>query len=168
MEFDSNGGTTRVVPLFFAQCYIRLVMSIRSAYRRIPAYVAVPLALLASAAMALVLAALGVVVVRSLLDGLNGRDDLDNTFLALFYWGPAIALLVFVFCFSILANWHHATSWRVPTFALALGAISVWAWARDFGGIGFAWYIPGTIAWLLSCWFLHWNTSAHPEHVIEA
>jgi hypothetical protein len=143
-------------------------MSIRSAYRRMPVYLSVPLGLLASAVVALALAVLGVVVVSYLLDGFNGRDDLDNAFLAFFYAGPAIALLGFVFCFSILVNWHHATSWRAPTFALALGAISVWAWARDFGGIGFGYYVPGTIAWLLSCWFLHKSAGPHPEHAIEA
>jgi hypothetical protein len=133
-----------------------------------PGYFAMPLALLASAVMALALAALGVVVVSDLLDKFNGRDDLDNAFLAFFYAGPAIALLGFVFSFSVLVNWHHATSWRAPTLALAFGTISVWAWARDFGGIGFAYYVPGAIAWLLGCWFLHKSSGPHPEHAIEA
>lgn len=143
-------------------------MSIRSVYRRMPVYLAVPLAVLASAVAALTLAFLGVMAVDSLLDAFHGRADLGDAFLAFFHAGPAIALLAFVICFSILANWHHPVSWRAPTFAFALSAISVWVLAHDFGGIGFAWYIPGTIAWLLSCWFLHRNVSAHPKHVIEA
>jgi hypothetical protein len=143
-------------------------MSIQGVYRRMPVYVAVPLAFLASAVAALALAVLGVVVMSYLLDRFNRRDDLDNAFLAFFYAGPAIALLGFVSCFSILMRWHRATSWRAPTIAFAVGAILVWMWAHDFGGIGFAWYVPGAIAWLLSCWFLQRNTSAHPEHAIEA
>ena len=133
-----------------------------------PAYVAVPLALLASAAVALAFAILGIVAVDSLLDVFYGRADLGDTFLAVFYAGPAIAVLGFVFCFSALISWHHTTSWRTPTFALALGAILVWTWARDFGGIGFAWYVPGTVAWLVSCWWLYRKASTHPQHVLQA
>jgi hypothetical protein len=143
-------------------------MSIRSAYRRMPAYLALPLTLLASTVVALALAVVGVVTVDSLLDEFRGRSDLGNSFLAVFYAGPAIALLGFVSCFSILMNWHHATSWRAPTFAFALGAVLVWVWAHDFGGIGFAWYLPGILAWLLSSWLLSRNASVHTEHVIEA
>jgi len=132
-----------------------------------PAYLAVPSALLASVVAALALAALGAMAVDSLLDKFHGRADLGDAFFAFFHAAPAIAVLAFVFCFSILANWHHPTSWRAPTFAFALGAILVWVWAHDFGGIGFAWYVPGTFAWLLSCWFLHRSAGAHPEHVIE-
>jgi hypothetical protein len=143
-------------------------MSIRSVYRRMPAYLAVPLALLASAVLALTLADLGAVALDSLLAKLHQPGDLGDAILVFFFVAPGIAVLAFVCCFSILINWHHATSWRTPTFALALGAILVWVWAHDFGGIGIAWYVPGTIAWLLSCWFLHRNTGAHTEHVIEA
>jgi hypothetical protein len=133
-----------------------------------PVYVAVPISLLASAVAALALAILGAVVVSYLLDGLNGRDDLDNAFLAFFYAGPAIALLGFVSCFSILVRWHRATSWRTPTFAFALGAVLVWVWARGFGGIGVAWYVPGAVGWLLSFWFLSRKGAAHTEHVAKA
>lgn len=158
---------TRAVPLFFAQCYISSVMSIRSVYRRMPAYLAVPLALLISTVVALALATLGAMAVDSMLDKFHGRADLGDSFLAFFYAGPAIALLGFVSCFSVLMKWHHATSWRAPTFAFAVGAILVWVWANGLGGIGLAWYVPGTIAWLLSCWFLHRHASAHPQHVIQ-
>jgi hypothetical protein len=154
--------------ILYSQCYISSVMSIRTRYRKMPAYLAVSLALVLSAVMALALAALGVVVVGDLLDGFHGRDDLNNAFLAFFYAGPAIALLGFVSGFSALMNWHRATSWWAPTIAFVVGAILVWMWAHDFGGLGVAWYIPGAIAWLLSCWFLRKNASAHPEHAIEA
>jgi hypothetical protein len=120
-------------------------MSIQGLYRGIPVYLAVPLTILASAVVALALAFLGAVAVDFLFDEFRGRADLGDTFLAVFYAGPAIALLGFVSCFSVLMNWHHATSWRAPTFAFALGAILLWVWGRDFDGIGFAWYLPGTI-----------------------
>ena len=143
-------------------------MSIQSGYRRIPDYLAVPLALVVSAIMALALAVLGAVVVDSGLDGLRGSADLGHSFLAFFYAAPGIGLLAFVFCFSVFINWHHATSWLTPTFAFALGTILVWLWARDFGGIGFAWYLPGTIAWLVSCWLLYRKSIPHSEHVLQA
>jgi hypothetical protein len=132
-----------------------------------PVRLATPLALVISAIVALALAVSGAVAVDSLLDEFRGVADLSDSFLAFFYVAPAIAILGLVSCFSTLINWHHAASWRAPTFAFALGATLVWAWARDFGGIGFAWYLPGTIAWPVSCWFFHRNASAHPEYVIE-
>jgi len=143
-------------------------MSIRSVYRRMPAYFAAPLALLASAAVALMLAFLGAVALDFIPGKLHGQGDLGDGILVVFFAVPSIAVLAFVSCFSILVSWHHATSWRAPTFAFVVGYILVWVWAGGFGEIGFAYYVPGTIAWLLSCWFLHRSASAHTEHVIEA
>ena len=133
-----------------------------------PSYLAVPLALLASAVVALALVALGVFALDFLLDKFHRGDDLDHAILAVFYAAPSIAVLGFVSCFSILVNWHHATSWRSPTFAFVLGAILVWVWPLDFGGIGVAWYMPGTVAWLVSCWLLRRKVSAHSDHVLQA
>jgi hypothetical protein len=141
-------------------------MSFQSVYRRMPVYFVVPLAVLASAFVALALAVLGAIALDSLLGTFHGPGDLGDGILAFFFVAPGIAVLAFVFCFSMLINWHHATSWRAPTFAFALGAVLVWLWAHDW--IGFPPFVPGTLAWLLSCWFLHRNTSAHSEHVIEA
>jgi len=143
-------------------------MSIQSVYRRMPDYVAVPLAFLTFAVVAVMLAALAAVMLVFLLWKFHRPGDLGDATLAWFYAAPSIAVPAFVSCFSILINWHHATSWRAPTFAFALGAISVWVWARDFGGISFAWYVPGTIAWLVSCWFLHRKSISHSEHVLQA
>jgi hypothetical protein len=144
-------------------------MSIQSAYRRMPGYLAIPQALLVSAVAALALAILGEALLDSLLEKLLHRpSDLGLALLVWFCAAPSIAILGFVFCFSILVNWHHAASWRAPTFAFALSSILVWVWARDFGGIGFAWYVPGTIAWLVSCWFLHRKSISHSEHVLQA
>ena len=133
-----------------------------------PDYVAAPLALAASAVVALTLAVLGAVTLVFLLGRFNGPGDLGDAILAWFRAAPSISVLAFVPCFSILINWHHATSWRTPTFAFALSAILVWVWARDFGGIGLVWYLPGAIAWLVSCWLLRRKLNAHSEHVIEA
>jgi hypothetical protein len=143
-------------------------MSIQSAYRRSPVYLAVPLAVLASAVVALTVADLGAFAPAFLLGKFHPPGDLGDVIDAFFFAAPSIAVFAFVFCFSILVKWHHATSWRAPTFAFASGAILVWLWAHDFGGMAPAWNIPGTIAWLLSCWLLHRNARAHPPHVIEA
>ncbi len=144
-------------------------MSIQSAYRRMPGYLAIPLALLVSAVAALAFAILGAALLDSLLEKLLHRpSDLG---LALLVWlcaAPSIAVLAFVCCFSILVHWHHSASWRVPTFAFALSAILIWVWPLDFGGAGFAWYMPGTAAWLVSCWLLRRKVSTHSGHVIEA
>ena len=144
-------------------------MSIQSRYRRMPIYLATPLAVLASAVVALASAVLGEYLLDPFLEKLLHRpSDLGLSLLVWFCVAPSIAILTFVSCFSVLVNWHRATSWRAPTFAFTLGAILVWVWARDFGGIGFAWYVPGTIAWLVSCWLLRRKLSSQSEHVIEA
>jgi hypothetical protein len=142
-------------------------MSIRSSYCQIPDYVAIPLALVVSAVMALALAVLGAVAVDSFLDGLQGTADLGHSFLAFFFAAPCIALLAFIFCFSTFVSWHHTASWLIPTFAFALGTILVWFWASDFGGIGFVWYLPGTTAWLICCWFLPRRSIFHSNHVLQ-
>ena len=141
-------------------------MRIKRAYRRIPGYFAVPAALLASAVLALTLAVLGAVAFDSFLGIIHGVGELGDGILAFFYVGPSIAVLVFVSCFAVLINSHHATSWRAPTFAFAMGAILVWVWAQDW--IGFLPFIPGVIAWLLSCWLLRRTPSIHPQHAIQA
>jgi hypothetical protein len=133
-----------------------------------PVYLAVPLAFLVSAVAALTLAVLGEATLVFLLGKIHGPGDLGDAMLAFFCAAPSIAVLAFVSCFSILVNWHHATSWRTPTFAFVLGAILVWVWPLDFGGAGFAWYIPGIFAWLVSCWFLHRKSISHSEHVFQA
>jgi hypothetical protein len=143
-------------------------MSIQSAYRRMPTYLAAPLALVTSVIAALTLSVLGEVTLVFLLGKIHGPGDLGDAMLAFFGAAPSIAVLAFVSCFSILVNWHHATSWRTPTFAFVLGAILVWVWPLDFGGFGIAWYMPGTVGWLVSCWLLRRKVSAHSDHVLQA
>jgi hypothetical protein len=133
-----------------------------------PDYVAAPLALVASAVVALTLAVLGGVTLVFLLGKIHGPGDLGDAMLAFFDAAPSFAVLAFVSCFSILVNWHHATSWRTPTFAFVLGAILVWIWPLDFGGSGLAWYMPGAVAWLVSCWLLHRRPTPHTNHVLQA
>jgi hypothetical protein len=61
------------------------------------------------------------------------------------------------------------TSWLIPTCPFALGTILVWLWDRHFfGRVYFAWFVPGAVAWLVSCWLLSRKVSAHSRHVIEA
>jgi hypothetical protein len=144
-------------------------MSIQSAYRRMPNYFAMPLALLASVVVAFAFALVGAYTLNFLLGKLfQNQDALGYAITAFFLAAPGLALLAFVFCFSVFINWHHATSWLTPTFSLALGSTLVWLWARDFGGIGFAWYVPGTITWLASCWFLHRKSISQSEDAVQA
>jgi hypothetical protein len=162
---------TSVIPLFScSRCYISLSMSIRSAYRSTPGYLAVPLALLTSAVAAVALATLGTFAKLFFLEKFHrpGAGDLGETILLVFFVTPSIAILGFVICFSILVSWHHSTSWRSPTFAFALGAVLVWVWAHDFGGIGIAPFVPGAVAWLATCWFLRRRSGAHSDRVLQA
>jgi hypothetical protein len=159
---------TRVVPLFFApRCYISLSMSIRSVYRRMPVYLAAPLALLASGVVASALAAVGALTLVFLLQRFQGPDG-PMAALLLVCTALNIAIPTFVSCFSVLFNWHHSTSWRAPTFAFALCVILTRIWFPF--EIVFAPFVLGTsaIAWLVSCWFLHRRSSSHSEHVLQA
>ena len=168
---DHGGGMTTVIPLFLcSRCYIRLTMSLLGAYRRMPAYLVIPLALAASALFVLMVTTLAVVGKLFLFQTLNGpnADDLGFVFFLVFFTAPAIAIFAFVPCFSLLINWHHTASWRIPTFAFGLSSILVWVWARNFGGIGFRPFIPGAIAWLTSCWFLHRRSTSPSEHGLPA
>jgi hypothetical protein len=105
----------------------------------------------------------------ALLDFLLGKllrrsSDLGFARLVWFCASPGIAVLAFGSHFSVLVHGHHAASWQAPAFALALGTIFALGVAHDW--IGFARYLPGTIAWLAR-WFLHRTLSAYSEHVIE-
>jgi hypothetical protein len=123
-----------------------------------PFYFAMSLAFLVSAVVALTFAALGATVLDFFLGKFHRPDDLGDAILAAFFAAPSIAILGFVACSSVLINRHHAISWQVPTFAFALSASLVWAWAHDFGGISFAWYMPGIMTWLGSG--LYWAAAA--------
>jgi hypothetical protein len=134
-----------------------------------PGYVAVSLALGGSALVGLALAALGVFTLDLLLRKLGGVDG-PGAGVLIICAIPNIAIPAFVSCFSILLNWHHAISWRSPTFAFALGASLFWVWAR-FGvtDILFAPVVLGTgaIACVFSCLFLRRKLTSS-DHVIEA
>jgi ABC-type proline/glycine betaine transport system permease subunit len=158
------------IPLFFAlRCYIILRMRIQSYYRRMSDYLAVPLALLASSVLSLALAVLITIPLDFLVEKLLHREnELGISLLVWFCAAPSLAVLVFVSWFSILINWHHATTWRTPTFACALGTILLWLWARDFGGIGLAWYAPGIVTWIVCCLLLRRKGAPSTGHVLQA
>jgi O-antigen/teichoic acid export membrane protein len=141
-------------------------MSIRSVYRNAPDYVAAPLAVLASGLAALILAALGAAAFAFLVGELHHTDDLENAIVAFFFVAPGIAILGFVSCFAVLMNWHHPISWRVPTFAFALGVTLIWVWGHDWLGVGP--FIPGTVAWFGLCWVSSRKVNTRNEHVVQA
>ena len=141
-------------------------MTIRNAYREAPDYVAAPLALLSSSLVGLILAALGAAAFAFLVGKLHHTDDLDDAIVAFFFVAPGIAILGFVVFFAVFMNWHRPISWRVPTFAFALGVTSVWVWGHDW--LGIASFIPGTVAWLGLCWFSMRKVNTRNEHVVQA
>jgi hypothetical protein len=144
-------------------------MSIQSGYRAMPDYAALSLAALASLGAALVIAAIGTILLVQIPWSSGHPPGGVWLFLIVF---PNIAIPSFVSCFSALVNCHHAASWLVRTFASALCAIAIaiWnPWGMGFGadvvytGLG-----TGAIAWLLSCFFLRRKVSSRSEHVIQA
>jgi hypothetical protein len=142
-------------------------MSIQSAYRGMPTYFAVPLAVLASAAVASALAALGVFTLDFLLKKFDGPEGPGAGVLVILV-ALNIAVSAFIAVVSILVNLHHRTSWPTPTFAFAFCIVLV----RMMGpfDVQFAPFMLGTGAtvWLVSCWFLRRKGVSSPEHVIEA
>ena len=140
-------------------------MSIQSAYREIPNYLALPLAFLASAVIALALAALGAVTAGFLLVKLDGADGPGAGVLVILTF-LNIAVSAFIGSTSILANLHHRTSWRIPAVAFVLCVILV----RALGpfDLRFAPFMLGTalLVCLLSCWSLRRKEVATTEHGI--
>ena len=133
-----------------------------------PEYIAVPLAVLVSCILSLALAVLITISLEFFLGKLLHREnDLGLSLLVWFCATPSLAVLSFISGFSILVNWHHATSWRTPTFAFALGTILVWLYVRGFGGIGFEWYAPATVDWFLCCLILRRKGISSTEHVLQ-
>jgi ABC-type transport system involved in cytochrome c biogenesis permease component len=130
-------------------------MSIRNVYRAIPQYFALPLAFLASALIATVLAAL---------KAFNGPD------------GPGVLVILvalniavpgFIAAASILVNAHHRSSWRVPAMAFLMCIVLI----RLLGPfeVRFAPFMLGTGAGAgaVSCWFLRRKEIASPKHALQ-
>jgi len=142
-------------------------MSIQSTYRRMPDYLAVPLAVLGSVVVALALAALGMFTLAFLLNKFDGPEGPGAGVLVILVV-LNIAVSAFIAIVSIFINLHHRTSWLTPTLAFALCIVLV----RMMGpfDIQFAPFMLGTgmIVWLVSCWFLRRKLSGPPDYVIEA
>jgi hypothetical protein len=139
-------------------------MSIKGAYRGMPDWFAVSLAILMSCVLALTIAVFGASALCLLLDKFRQPGDLGNAILAFFYVAPGVALLALVFCFAALVNWRSTTTWWIHTFAFVLGAISIWVWSHD--RLGIAPFVPGAVAWSAVCWFAFKKTGAHSQHVV--
>ena len=140
-------------------------MSIQGAYRGIPYYLALPLVFLASAIIALAVAAIGALTTGFLLEKLDGADGPGAGVLVILVF-LNIAASAFIGGASVLANLHHRSSWRIPVLAFVFCVILV----RALGpfDVQFAPFYVGTglVVCLLSCWFLRRKEVASTEHAI--
>lgn len=151
---------------FFPRCYIRS-MSIRSAYRGMPTYLAVPLAVIGSAAGSVALAALGVAIVDFFVQSFHIADGPGAGVLVVLV-ALNIAVSAFIGLVSALVNAHHPTSWGTPTLALMFCAALLWV--KEPFDLEFVPFALGTglTAWGISCWFLRRKGNLSSGHGIEA
>jgi hypothetical protein len=142
-------------------------MSIGYIYGGMPQWIAVPLAFLVSATTAIGLAALGVFATDFLLKEFSGPDGPGAGVLVILV-ALNIAVSAFIASVSILVNFHHRSSWRIPTIALLVCVVLV----RLLGpfDVRFAPFTLGTgaITCFVSCWFLRRKEVASPKHVFQA
>ena len=112
---------TQCHPLFLcAWCYISLSMSIQSAYRRVPAYFAVPLTLLASAVVALAFGLVSAYTLNFFLGKIHGPGGLGDAILAFFVVAPkhcGSRLRILIFRLSQLASRNLVANSHVRIFA---------------------------------------------------
>ena len=153
---------TNVIPLFVISGATLVLMRIRTSYRRLPGYVAIPLAVLVSLLVALLLAAFSAFSLELVLR----RPATVGTGVLIILVALNIAISAFVGLVSILVSYHHQTSWRIPTLAFATCIVVV----RTMGVFEFP-FAPlmlgtGTVVWLVSCWLLRVKQITSPEHVL--
>jgi hypothetical protein len=141
-------------------------MSIRNMYCGLPLYFALPLAFLASAIIAMTLAALGVFTTEFLLNEFNGPDGPAAGVLVILI-ALNIAVPAFVALVSILVSLHHRSSWRIPALAFLFCIVLI----RMLGAFDFQFapFVLGTgaVACLVSCWLLRGKEHPLPKHVVE-
>lgn len=127
--------------------------AILSLYRRIPALPAFVLATLGAVAITVVIAVAGVFAIVKMLDhfGQSGPGAGVLVITAV----PNIILPFFIVALTLLMHLHGRASWRIPTFALVVGAVATWMWIGPFDAI-FAPLVLGTgmLAWGISCFML--------------
>jgi hypothetical protein len=127
--------------------------AILSLYRRIPALPAFVLATLGAVAITVVIAVAGVFAIVKILDhfGQSGPGAGVLVITAV----PNIILPFFIVALTLLMHLHGRASWRIPTFALVVGAVATWMWIGPFDAI-FAPLVLGTgmLAWGISCFML--------------
>lgn len=128
-------------------------MDIQATYRQMPEYLAIPLAVMASAVVASALGVLGAFAVDFLFTKLSGFDG-PGAGVLLIVVVLNIAVSAFIATISILVNLHHRSSWRVPT--LTFGSCIVLIRLLGPFDIRFAPFVLGTgaVTCLVSCWFL--------------
>ena len=140
--------------------------SVLQRYRRIPTFAAVTVACVVSMCAAIVTGSLTGYVAGLLF--LKPDDPFGVTGIPVLLAILNVAIPVFIAVFTVLVNWHHSASWRIPTlaFALCIGLIRVMGSFE----IRFAPFMltSGAIVWLVSCSLLHRKGKSTPEHVLKA
>ena len=128
-------------------------MGVRTAYRKMPTYIAIPLAILLAAVLAVGLAGLSVFLLDALLTKFKGPDALGAGVLVILV-ALNVAVMTFISLVSILVGLHHKTSWLTPTVAFVTCICLV----RMMGPFDFQFtpflFGTGLTVWLVSCWFL--------------
>jgi hypothetical protein len=139
-------------------------MDVLAAYRKIPAPPAGGLAGLFAGCIALGCTALGVATIGFVLEKFGGPSGMGEGILVVAK--PNMAVPVFVSAFCILIRCHHPITWKAPTVAFVLCAVSTWAWTRF--GLAFAPAVLGTggIAWLVRELLLVKKETTGPRHVL--
>ena len=139
-------------------------MKFWKAYRYMPEYFAIPLAVLASGIGALALAAVTVYVLTLVLERIHGPDG-PGAGVLLLPIAFNLAISTFIVLVSILIHLHHKTSWLTPTLAFATCVVLT----RMMGpfDIQFAPFMLGTgaVTCIIICWLLRTKGVSSPEHV---
>lgn len=136
-----------------------------------PRHAAMPLAVVASAVVAVMVSAFAVLILYFVFKGLNPPDtamDVGDVIL-LVVIVINIAFMAFIASTSILVNLHHDTTWLTPTLSSALCALLVVWMAVQFDARLAPFTLGGGIlTWLISCWLLRPKPATAPENVPQA
>jgi len=123
-------------------------------YRRIPALPAFVLATLGAAIFAVGITVAAVFAISKVLDHFGQSGPAAGVLIIMAI--PNIILPFFIVALTLLMHLHGRASWRTPTYAFVVGAVTIRVWIGPFG-VFFAPVVLGTalLAWGISCFMLH-------------